>query len=137
MISLELVGALLLGATVLWFVLGPLARSSPRSVPEAFDEPTPLEETRRGQALVALNEIEFDHATGKLSDEDFSDLRRRHGRQALALLATAEANMAEANTAEAMVSRARGASGAPRCPDCGPRPEPDAVFCSSCGRQIV
>jgi hypothetical protein len=132
MIGLELLGALLLGAAVLWVVLGPLARSAPRVTQEAFDEPIPLEETRRGQALVALNEIEFDHATGKLSDEDFSELRRRHGRQALALLATTEPS-----TAEALVSRARRADGGPRCPDCGPRPEADAVFCSSCGRRIV
>jgi hypothetical protein len=131
MIAVELIGALLLGAGVLWLVLGPLARSAARPAAPQWVEPVPLEETRRGQALVALNEIEFDHATGKLSDEDFSELRRRHGRQALALLTTAEAN-----SAEELVSRARGPAGGARCPDCGPRPEPDAVFCSSCGTPI-
>ncbi len=123
MIGLELIGALLLAAAVLWLVLGPLAGGGPTE--PLFEEPVPLEETRRGQALVALNEIEFDHATGKLSDDDFAELRRKHGRQALALLAAEESDRAEA-----LVSRIA-------CLDCGARPETDALFCSSCGKPLT
>lgn len=35
---------------------------------------------------------------------------------------------------EAEIRRAR--SGVPACASCGPRPEPDAVYCSSCGRYL-
>jgi rRNA maturation endonuclease Nob1 len=39
-----------------------------------------------------------------------------------------------ADAAEEAVRRYRQRRGA--CPTCGPRPEPDAVFCSSCGRYL-
>ena len=41
----------------------------------ARDEPEDLEETPKGIALAALREIEFDRATGKLSDEDYARSR--------------------------------------------------------------
>jgi double zinc ribbon protein len=130
MIGLELVGSLLLAAAVLWLVLGPASGGS-EPEPE-FEEPLPLEETRRGQALVALNEIEFDHATGKLSDDDFALLSRKHGRQALALLGTPVSDQAEALVSQFLEI----APGRPACPDCGPRPESDAAYCSGCGRSL-
>lgn len=35
---------------------------------------------------------------------------------------------------EALIARARAAQKS--CPTCGPRPEPDAVFCSECGKSL-
>ena len=131
MIVLELVVALLLGGAVLWLLLAPLLRRNVAPAPD-FD-PVPVEETRRGQALVALNEIEFDHATGKLSDEDYADLRRRHGKRALAILEEEEgASQAEERVARQLAALDSGVV----CPDCGPRPEPDARYCSSCGHRL-
>jgi hypothetical protein len=130
MMGLELAGALVLGVLVLWLVLRPLSRRT-AAAPE-IDDPIPVEETRRGQALAALTDIEFDHATGKLSDEDYGELRRRHGREALALLEQAPALGAEALVTRRLEAIARGVV----CPTCGPRPEPDARFCSTCGRAL-
>ncbi len=28
-------------------------------------------------------------------------------------------------------------AGRPECPDCGPRPEADALYCSNCGRPLT
>ena len=50
------------------------------------DEPTDLEETPKGIALSALKEIEFDQATGKLSDEDYAMLKGKYTAQALQAL---------------------------------------------------
>jgi hypothetical protein len=131
MIGLELAGALVLAVLVLWILLRPLARRVPEA-PEP-DEPIPAEETRRGQALAALTDLEFDHATGKLSDDDYGELRRRHGKAALALLDEPGPPLsAEALVARRLEAIERGVV----CPTCGPRPEPDARFCSTCGRAI-
>jgi hypothetical protein len=75
--------ALVLGAllTVLCvvFVARPLLRPA-RSSGESPDAPSPAEQLRvralerRDRALAALKELEFDHRTGKVSDEDYRAL---------------------------------------------------------------
>ena len=98
-------------------------------------------------ALEAMREIEFDQATGKLSDEDYAALRARYAPLALAELRARE-SAATALTAdsgggpaasldpvEAMIARAR--ARASSCTTCGPRPESDAVFCSDCGCSLL
>jgi hypothetical protein len=82
------IGALLAVAAV-WFVSGPFLRRD--------DEPTPAEpaperlalEEQRDRALAALKDLEFDHRTGKISDEDYRGLvgeLRRDAAEALKAL---------------------------------------------------
>jgi hypothetical protein len=96
--------------------------------------------------LAALREIEFDRATGKLSDIDYAALKSRYTGVALQAL-RAEARPTDSPGAvtgdlEAQVAarvialRTAAASGAPDCPACGPRPESDALYCSHCGRSL-
>jgi hypothetical protein len=80
-----LVAALVLGALLavaaVWFVARPFLN---RGKEEPMIEPPPerlaLEE-ERDRALAALKELEFDHRTGKVSDEDYrimvGELRRQ------------------------------------------------------------
>lgn len=97
------------------------------------------------RAVDALREIEFDRETGKLSDSDYADLKQRYTREALAELraadggaAVAVATVAESDTdvdpVEAAIARAR--ADVRSCGVCGPRPEADATYCSSCGRYL-
>lgn len=95
-------------------------------------------------AIEALREVEFDRATGKLSEDDYAILRATYAPQALAELrareghGTADAALDTSpsaalptDAAERLIARMRTRRTA--CGQCGPRPEPDAVFCSSCG----
>ncbi|HET7585447.1 MAG TPA: zinc ribbon domain-containing protein [Gemmatimonadaceae bacterium] len=92
-------------------------------------------------AVDALREIEFDRATGKLSDDDYTALKAAYTREALDELRAREQGAdgdamspgAEA-AADAVIARFRARAVLPSCAVCGPRPEPDALFCSSCGR---
>jgi hypothetical protein len=89
------------------------------------------------QALLALKEIEFDHATGKLSDTDYEALKAKYSRVALDAIKAEERTPGDdvEDAAEALVRRV--ASGAvPACPKCGLRPEADAAFCSDCGSAL-
>lgn len=133
----EAAAAALLGAVLLWLVLGPLV------VPPAYRprpaEPVEPEETERGAALAALREIEFDRETGKLSDTDYASLKTRYTANALAALRADAAGAGSDRDVEAMIAarvRSLGRTGAPACATCGPRPEADAVFCSTCGRRL-
>ena len=125
MIVIEALLALLVGGAALALILLPILRPTPEAPVPAWDLPE-LEETRKGQALLALKEIEFDLATGKLSDADHAELKRRF---------TAEAVAAMREDGPAPVAAAKG-KGAIACPACGPRPESDAIFCSTCGKLL-
>ena len=89
-------------------------------------------------AVAALREIEFDRATGKLSDADYSELKSRYTQEAIVAMRregepTATAAPSD-DEVEAVVRAYRAAQ--PTCPTCGPRPETDAGFCSNCGRYL-
>jgi hypothetical protein len=87
-----IVGALLAVAAVVLLALPFLRDPSPAS--DVLEEPGPLGQRRlrleeeRDRALAALKELEFDHRTGKISDEDYRALvGELRGRAAEALRA--------------------------------------------------
>lgn len=125
--AIEIVGALAVAALVLWLVFEPLFFSPRPGL--AIPEPDAPEETRRGTALLALKEIEFDRETGKLSDRDYDMLKERYSVEALSALAAEAAVPLPASLPDVPVLAI--------CPRCGPRPERDAMFCSWCGRPIA
>ncbi len=126
MMIVEALLAMLIGAAALALILLPLFRPMPLTAAPAWDLPD-LEETRKGQALIALKEIEFDLATGKLSDGDFADLKRKFTAEAVAAIREDQGGTSAAGVATV----AKG--GTMACPACGPRPESNAIFCSNCG----
>ena len=143
----EIIAAFVVGGFALALVLEPMLRSS-RAPSSPLDLPDP-EETPRGIALSALKEIEFDKATGKLSDADYSLLKQQYTQAAVQAMraeeqapSTAGSGAGVTDPVEAIISakvRAlRQPAGASQlsCPTCGPRPEPDAVFCSTCGNRL-
>lgn len=135
-IALGLGTVLAVGA--LAFVLYPIffdVRPSPSAGPPRAAEASTLSDD---VAVAALREIEFDRATGKLSEADYTQLKERYTRDALERMrreAAAGAKPADADDAvEAAIRAYR--TGRPSCTVCGPRPELDAAFCSECGRYL-
>lgn len=130
MIVLEVLLALIVGGGALSIILLPILRPAPVAAVPAWDLPE-LEETRKGQALLALKEIDFDLATGKLSDADHADLKRSFTAEAVAAIREdAPPSPGPSPTGP------KGVGGEAVCPTCGPRPESDALFCSTCGRSV-
>ena len=134
MIPLIIGTVLAIGA--LTFVLYPVFFGASRRPASPSNAPPPDE---RESAIVALREIEFDRETGKLSDADYAQLKARYTQQAIAAMrqeaatATARSGISDAEL-EAVVRAYREQHA--MCPTCGPRPEPDAIFCSNCGRYL-
>lgn len=108
-----------LALVALTFVLFPLFREAGlRPLPPGAGAAAPV---TRASAVDALREIEFDHATGKLSEGDYAALKATYTQRAVS----------------AMRANNSAAGGEMRvCPVCGPRPESDARFCSECGSQL-
>jgi hypothetical protein len=110
-----LIAGTILALATLTFVLYPLLMSDGsaggRDIPmQSATDPT------RNQAIEALREIEFDRATGKLSDSDYDSLKTSYTQRAISAMRS---------------------SGAHVCANCGPRPETDAKFCSNCGASLA
>jgi hypothetical protein len=147
---IEFIVGVVLAAAAVWFVLQPILRPS-LAASAAGDSGSLTEESEDGDddfspravALRALHEIEFDRATGKLSDEDYAALHQKYTAEALAAM-RAEAG-GKGTGEEGRVHRAPDGSGRtlppsplplPACSAHGSRPEPGAIFCSECGRRL-
>ena len=128
---LALVIGTLLAVGALAFVLYPLFRGSVAAPFRASATAMQAANAAEQEAVVALREIEFDRATGKLSDSDYGELKTRYTEHALAAMRGGAAGPADEDAAEAAIRASR--ERLKECGPCGPRPEPDAVFCSNCG----
>lgn len=111
--------ALLVGTALavasLCYVLYPLLR------PNAAVQTIPNRPAGRdpgSSSVDALRELEFDRQTGKISDSDYATLKTRYTEEAVSAMRAAD-------------------SGSLACPNCGPRPESDAAFCSNCGARLL
>ncbi len=144
---LELIAGIVVAVVAVVAVLQPLwsSGSAPTSASTSPSdvEFEVLEESAspKVQALLALREIEFDHATGKLSDGDYADLKGKYSQIALAAIEAEEAGEivgagGAEDPAEALV-RQVAAGKVAMCPTCGPRPETRAAFCSTCGQPLT
>src|SRR5712691_5711616 len=140
---LELITGILFAAGAVYFVLRPIlhpelpepGKGDEGGLSEGEDPADDL--SPRAVALRALKEIEFDRATGKLSDADYDVLKTRYTTEALAALrAEAGAQGAERSPLPERTAP-RSPLPVPACPAHGPRPEADAQFCSECGRRLA
>ena len=156
--------AILIGLVVailaVLLVLDPILRPPAASVrPSVSDEEAEdPRETRKELALAALKEIEFDRATGKLSETDYQAMLTRYTKEAVEALREAGGNghgapapAAEAAPAgsgaraaagagagddavERLIAEARQASKGKRyCTNCGAVLEGSGRFCVECG----
>lgn len=162
---MTLVFGLLLALLAVFAVVLPILRP-PVGAPKPsilFDEPEddPVEH-RKALALAALKEIEFDRATGKLSDADYQAMLERYTREAVEALRAADAPAAQAAEAgappavvvaagsggnghaaepedavERLIAKARQAGkGQKFCINCGAVLEGSGRFCVECGARV-
>jgi hypothetical protein len=121
MTAVYLFAVLLALLVVMGLVASPLLEQDP------VDEEDASAAERRDAEIETLQEVEFEYRTGKLSEEDYRELRSRH--------------------AEAAVRARREAAGEegvpeeepdlPRCSACGARARrTGARFCSECGSEL-
>jgi hypothetical protein len=78
---IELILGALLAAAVVVFVAVPFLRAQEPTAPDEPAEDALVAAEERDRALAELKELEFDHRTGKITDEDYralvQPLRRR------------------------------------------------------------
>jgi rRNA maturation endonuclease Nob1 len=115
------------------FILHPLFFMRGRS---AMSPATGAEENREWELLLAekeviyadLKDIEFEFETGKLSEEDYAELRQAYRVRALDVL-----ERIGASTASLEGERRNGRHSPDECRSCGAEFEADSRFCRVCG----
>ncbi len=113
--------ALLLILSVAALVARPLLK--PETIEDGASGPSgdgEVWQREKAVALVAIKEAEFDHATGKLTDDDYQILRGDYEERAL--------------NAMDQLDRLQPADAASAASGEGPAAIGDAVFCTDCGR---
>src|SRR3990172_2217530 len=81
---MDLLGMLVLVAAVAAIIIVPIVRRRDGALEE---RPAPPDaEAQKRLALTAIRELEFDHATGKIDDEDYRVLRSRYDARAVEVL---------------------------------------------------
>ena len=146
---LELVTGIVVAIVALLVVLQPLLRPdvpvaglrSPQH--EADFSDIEESESPKIQALLALREIEFDRATGKLSDADYAYLKHKYAESAVSAIREERDvdqqtphSENEVDAAETMIARAR-STRLSVCPTCDHKLEVGSIFCSNCGRSLI
>jgi cytochrome c-type biogenesis protein CcmH len=153
--SVNLVLALLLAALVFGYVGYPLLGSREdedlASEPEIDDALDDLL-IKRESTFAAIQEIEFDHEVGSLSDEDYRDLDIRYKERAVNVLKELDELQQDEDLDDAVerqvqaLRRGRSASQASEaaqeietgsaCPECGRAVGRDDAFCAKCGAAL-
>lgn len=131
---------ILLAAGLTYYVLLPILRPplDPAGADSGGDEGDDPDDDMSPQtvALRALKEIEFDRATGKLSDSDYEQLKAKYTQEAVAAMRGEDRALSAVRRPPEQPPGAQRTAHGARCPEHGPRPAPGAVFCSDCGRRL-
>ncbi len=141
--SVYIFGVIIAVLFISGLVVAPLVEGEPADLSSADGGSSP--EERREAALEALEELQFEHETGKLSDEDYRRLKSKYARAAV------EARRQETGGAEAATDSGESipsetdaaAGGEPEaeaatvhCPECGSEADAGASFCGQCGNRL-
>jgi hypothetical protein len=133
-----------------FYVIQPVLNGRSAPLERRADEPSEVE-ARKRVALLALRDVEYDFATGKLDDGDYEELRGELAAEALEAMRLEEAAAATPTTSDAgtaasaardaieeEIARYRAALKAgTACPECRQVNEPGSRFCANCGFSLA
>ena len=151
LLSLTIFAAAVVGIAA-WRTLAPLAGKHDLSSTQVLGGRTRAAlEREKSLVLRSIKELEFDHAMGKVSEKDFTEMGARLRARAAGLLRQLDAGTGYREQIEKEINKrvGRTLSGSPgerdnarptgkpnACASCGTGNDPDAQFCKSCGTSL-
>jgi len=147
LLSLVVFAAAAVGAAALRTLLPFIGAGERLDVPLAGGRARVAIEREKTLALRAIKDLEFDHAMGKVSDQDFAEMSGRLRTRAAGLMRQLDAGASYSAQIEREVTRRLEAAGGPPpagesrpgrfCAQCGAAHDPAARFCAQCGHRLV
>ncbi len=156
LLSLIIFGAAAVG-TAAWRMFSPLSGLDEPSGPQIFGGRTRAALDReKSLVLRSIKDLEFDHAMGKVSDKDFTEMSARLRARAAGLMRQLDAGTNYRQAIDAEIEKRVGRKAAPAAPVAAGTPkanaadtpkaklclscctpnDPDARFCKGCGYQL-
>lgn len=141
--TIALLAGLLVVLAVVLFIVQPLLTGEEAPMFRHRDELTDAQ-ARKRVALMALRDVEYDFATGKLDAVDYQDLKGELAAEALAAIDEEEASegssagvRADRDAVESEIAAFRAAMrNGFLCEGCGHANPASSRFCGSCGRAL-
>jgi hypothetical protein len=153
-LSLIIFGAAAVGIAA-WRMFSPLAGIDEPAGPQMFGGRTRAAlEREKSLVMRSIKDLEFDHAMGKLSDKDFTEMGARLRARAAGLIRQLDSGTSYRQAIQAEIDKrvgpppataGRALSGPPPeelkvatklCLSCSTPNDPDARFCKGCGSQL-
>jgi ribosomal protein L40E len=155
LLSLVIFGAAAVGIAA-WRAFSPLAGRSEPAGPQVFGGRTRAALEREKTLVVrSIKDLEFDHAMGKVSEKDFSEMSARLRGRAAGLIRQLDAGTSYRQAIEAEIEKRVGPRSEAKpvaappvavpaseekktkiCLSCCTQNDPDARFCKGCGYQL-
>lgn len=138
LLSLTVFAAALVGFAA-WRTLAPLTGREDAAGPQILGGRTRAAlEREKALVLRAIKDLEFDHAMGKVSDKDFSEMTARLRARAAGLLRQLDAGAGYREQIEKEIAKrvGRPPSTTKTCAACSTPNDGDARFCKHCGAAL-
>ena len=145
LLSLVVFAAAAVGAAALRTLAPFIGGQEALAVPIVAGRARGAVEREKTLALRAIKELEFDHAMGKVSDQDFADMGLRLRTRAAGLMRQLDAGAAYSTQIEQEIARRLASAGAASagaapgsrfCTECGAPTAAAARFCGQCGHRL-
>jgi len=144
LLSLVIFAAAATGAAALRTLLPFVGGRDVLSVPIVAGRARAAIEREKTLVLRSIKELEFDHAMGKVSDQDFADMGLRLRTRAAGLLRQLDAGTAYSTQIEQELAKRLAAAGVDTtavresrfCSQCGAPALASAKFCGQCGHKL-
>lgn len=144
LLSLVIFAAAAVGAAALRTLVPFVRGHDALAVPVVAGRARAAIEREKTLVLRAIKDLEFDHAMGKVSNQDFADMGQRLRTRAAGLLRQLDAGAAYSTLIEQELARRLAASGvtpaetaaARFCTQCGASTAAGAKFCGQCGHRL-
>lgn len=136
------IGAILIGATLIVIIAPLVARPLSKARRTGLSVANPeslLPAQQRREFLLALRDLEFDHHTGKVNEEDYQALRGSLLLQAATAteLAEQQDDGLDARVEAAIQAHRRSRADDRFCGQCGNEIRSGDRFCRACGRPVL
>lgn len=139
LLSLTIFTAAVVGVAA-WRTLSPLiGHHESTGVPALGGRTRAALEREKTLVLRSIKELEFDHAMGKVSDKDFTEMTTRLRSRAAGLIRQLDAGSAYREQIEKEIIKRVGQPAAAKtrtCSNCRAENDRDAKFCKNCGTRL-